>query len=133
MTIDPNGRSGRRPLVVVVDDDDGCREALGRLLQIEGFETAVFDSAEAFLEATLAATPLCVVLDLHLPGLSGLQLQERLRNQPRSPAVIIVTARGDSPERARAERNGCAAFFQKPVSSETLVGFIRVLANRSGS
>ena len=82
------------PLVVVVEDDDMLRAALGRLLRTSGFEPSLFDSAEAFLAAPLNRAPHCVIVDVHLTGISGLDLQDRLRRQRSEVPVIVTTADG---------------------------------------
>ena len=114
-------------LVAVVEDDDPLRKALGRLLKAGGFEPALFQSAEAYLEAS--PTPLCIVVDVSLPGLSGLELQERLCAAGNAPPIIMITALHDAGIRKRAEQNGCARFFLKPVDGNALIATIESLAN----
>ena len=119
-------RSAPRLVVAVVEDDDGLRRALGRLLRAGGFDPALFQSAEDYLAASL--TPLCIVLDVGLPGISGLELQERLRAAGNAPPIIIITALDDAGIQARAEKNGCAAFFLKPVDGNRLMATIESFA-----
>jgi DNA-binding response OmpR family regulator len=79
-------------LVVVVEDDDTSRSAMRRLLRAGGFEAALFDSAEAFLASRLDCVPFCVIVDVHLTGMSGLDLQDWLRRQRSDVPVIVTTA-----------------------------------------
>ena len=115
-----------RLLVAVVEDDASLRKALGRLLKAGGFEPALFESAEAYLTAELQ--PLCLVLDVRLPGMSGLDLQERLRGAGKAPPIIIITADHDAAVRERAERNSCVEFFLKPIDGNELIATIESLA-----
>jgi FixJ family two-component response regulator len=115
-------------VVAVVEDDPPSRIALGRLLRAAGFEPALFESAEAYIEA--APTPTCIVVDVQLPGLSGIELQQRLRAAGAAPPVIVTTSRREDVIRERAQENGCAAFFRKPIDGTTLAATITSLANR---
>ena len=115
------------PLVVaVVEDDAPARTALGRLLRAVGFEPALFDSAEAYLDASPA--PLCIVVDVQLPGISGIELQSRLRAAGSAPPIIVTTANYEPGTRERAEQNGCTRFFLKPVDGSALLSTIASLA-----
>jgi FixJ family two-component response regulator len=117
------------PVVAVVEDDSACRTALGRLLRAEGFETALFESAEAYIEHPPAPSPICVIVDVQLPGMSGIDLQRRLRADHDAPPVIVTTGNRDGGIREHAERNGCAGFFWKPVDGDALLAAIAVLAH----
>ena len=120
--------TSRPPLVVaVVEDDAPSRQALGRLLLAGGFEPALFESAEAFIDA--APVPLCIVLDVRLPGMSGIELQQRLRAAGDRAPIIVTTASREVTIRERAQENGCAGFFCKPVDGKTLIATIASLAN----
>ena len=119
------------PLVVVVEDDDMLRAALGRLLRTSGFEPALFDSAEAFLATPLNRAPHCVILDVHLTGISGLDLQDRLRRQHSAVPVIVTTADGAQTIRERAEQGGCMAFVSKPFGGETILNALGSMARPS--
>ncbi len=117
------------PLVVaVVEDDAASRTALGRLLRAAGFEPVLFESAEAYIEAS--AAPTCIIVDVHLPGMSGIELQQRLRAIGPAPPIIVTTASHETVIQERAQQNGCAAFFWKPVDGNTLTATIASLANR---
>ena len=117
------------PVVAVVEDDDALRKALGRLLQAGGFEPALFESAEAYIDAPPAA--LCIVVDVRLPGMSGIELQQRLRATRTPPPIIVTTASRETAVRERAQQNGCVGFFWKPVDGMALIATIASLANRS--
>ena len=118
------------PLVVaVVEDDAPARTALGRMLRAVGFEPALFESAEAYIDASPA--PLCIVIDVQLPGMSGIDLQDHLRAAGTAPPIIVTTANHEAGIRERAEQAGCVRFFLKPVDGSALVTTIASLANRS--
>jgi FixJ family two-component response regulator len=116
-------------VVAIVEDDPSLRCALGRLLRAEGFEPVLFDSAEAYISAPPIPAPLCVILDVQLPGMSGLQRQERLRHACDAPPIIITTG-GAGVIRDRAERNGCIGFFSKPIDSRALLSTIASLSTK---
>jgi FixJ family two-component response regulator len=104
------------------------------LLYTDGFEPVLFRSAEEYLEGASVLCPLCLLLDLNLPGLSGLQLQERLRRTAHAPRIIVITSRRNPAIRALAEENGCAAFLVKPFGATTLPDAIASIdASRSFS
>lgn len=116
------------PMIYVVDDDDAVRDSLKILLQSYGFDVAGFASVPELLQGGNAdegtGRPACIVLDLHLPGTSGLDyLAERAPYAP-APPVIMITGRSDPASRARAERLGALAFLDKPVDSDLLVARI---------
>ena len=122
--------SSQPPLVVaVVEDDAAARKALGRMLQAGGFEPALFESAEAYIDASPA--PLCIVLDVRLPGMSGIELQQRLRAAGAAPPIIVTTASHEAAICERAQQNGCAGFFGKPVDAGALFATIAALADPS--
>jgi FixJ family two-component response regulator len=114
-------------IVAVVEDDDAARTALGRLLCAAGFEPALFESAEAYIDASPAA--LCAIVDVQLPGMSGIELQRRLRAAGIATPIIVTTASCDPAVRERAQQNGCAAFFWKPVNGDALMAVVGSLAS----
>ena len=117
--------------VCIVDDDEAVRQATSRLLAAGGFDTLTFDTAEAFLEHPLIATPCCLVLDLQLPGLSGIELQEHLATRrPRIP-IVFVSGQGDIPTTVRAMRAGAVDFLCKPFSASSLLSAIRLALAQS--
>ena len=107
--------------VVLVDDDASMSSALGRMLRLAGYEPAVFASAEALLQTSAAHGADCLVLDVHLPGLTGFELYERLREQRTPPPVIFITAYDEPESRQRAGVVGAAGYFTKPFSGNDLV------------
>ena len=107
--------------IAVVDDDASFACALERRFRASGFEVRTYPSAEAFLAPTTLPQPDCLVLDIQLGGMSGLDLQRRLHKLGASAPVIFVTAHDAPGVREEAEREGCAAYFLKPVPGQLLV------------
>jgi FixJ family two-component response regulator len=107
------------PLIVVIDDDASFNTAIGRLLRLSGFRTQSFASAEDFLRQPTSAH--CLVLDLHLSGMSGLDLQARLADDGRPVPIVFVTAMEDSGIRLRAMQAGAAAYLEKPFDERRLL------------
>ena len=120
------------PIVFVVDDDVSVREALEALIRSEGFETETFASAEAFLARARVFTPSCLVLDVTLPDLNGLDLQKRLVGRGDMP-IIFITGYGDVPMTVQAMKAGAVEFLTKPFSDEVLLSAIRQAIERSRS
>ena len=120
------------PIVFVVDDDVSVREALEGLIRSEGFEVETFASAEAFLVRPRVLRPSCLVLDVTLPDLNGLDLQKRLANRSDMP-IIFITGYGDVPMTVQAMKAGAAEFLTKPFSDEVLLAAIRQALERSRS
>jgi FixJ family two-component response regulator len=113
------------PVVFLVDDDKQLLRALARLLREHGFKTAAFESAEAFLREHDTSQPGCLVLDVNLPGLDGLELQRRLTERGASRPIIFLTGHGDIPASVRAVKAGALDFLTKPVAGETLLAAVR--------
>ena len=118
------------PTVFVVDDDVSVRESLEALIVDAGYRTKVFDSAEAFLAHPRHPMTGCLVLDVSLPDLSGLELQKRLTNQDALP-IIFITGHGDIPMSVRAMKAGAAEFLTKPYGPEIILGAIANAVERS--
>lgn len=112
-------------VIAVVEDSDGLRVATGRLLRAAGYQTGLFASAEAYLAAPRAPARHCLVLDVHLPGMSGFDLLRHLRAHPPVPPIVFTTA--DRSVAAEAERLGCDAVLLKPVLAETLLSTLSAL------
>ena len=112
--------------VFVVDDDAGVLKALSRVLRAEGWEVETFDSAEAFLARPNPAAPACLVLDVSLPGIDGLELQRRLAEAVDALPIVFMTGHGDIPMSVRAIKAGAADFLTKPVRAAALVAAVRV-------
>jgi FixJ family two-component response regulator len=117
------------PLVVVVEDDPGSQKTLARVLRAGGYEAAVYASAEEFLSSPPQSSPIGLLLDVNLSGMSGLDLQRRLRNEGSAIPVIIITAFDDARSRELAERVGCVAYLRKPCEAETILALLRRLAH----
>lgn len=110
-----------KPTVFIVDDDEGSLKSLAFLVQSVGHSVKTFASAEAFLESWDGVEPGCVVLDVRMPGISGLTLQEKLSNLDYCPPIIFITGHGDIPMSVHAIKSGAIDFFQKPVNDQLLL------------
>jgi len=114
------------PAVYLVDDDDAILRALTRVLRLEGFAVEAFASAEAFLSRPdRSSDGGCLVLDVTMPGLGGLDLQTRLADAGRSMPIVFLTGHGDIPMSVRAIKAGAADFLTKPVAAAVLVRAVR--------
>jgi len=112
-------------LISIVDDDRSIGEATTSLLRSCGFRAEVFSSAEAFLDSPLLDQTKCLILDVQMPGMGGLELQRRLFADSRRIPIIFITAHEDRFVRNEAMRVGAVAFLAKPFSEEALLGAIR--------
>ena len=113
-------------LISIVDDDESIREAIQSLLRSVGFKVETFASAEQFLQSDQIENTACLILDVRMPGMSGLELQRRLKaTQCRIP-IVFVTAHGDEEARSRALQEGAVEFLLKPFSEEALLNAIQV-------
>ena len=108
----------------VIDDDVSLLRALRRLLDAGGFQVKTFSSAEDFLECSNPRTPGCLVLDVHLGGLSGFELHERLVAAGRRIPVVFITAHDDAATQDRARRAGAVEYLRKPFDDESLIAGI---------
>ena len=113
-----------RPIVFVIDDDDSVRRSLERLLRSVDLDVRTFSSAREFFELPLVDRPACVVLDLRLPGPSGLELQESLIRAGRDIPIIFISGHADVPSSVRAIKAGAVDFLQKPFSDQALLDII---------
>ena len=112
-------------LISIVDDDESIREAIQSLLRSVGFRAKTFASAEQFLQSDQIENTACLILDVRMPGMSGLELQRRLiATQCRIP-IVFVTAHGDEEARSRALQEGAVEFLLKPFSEEALLNTIQ--------
>ena len=118
------------PIVFVVDDDVSVRESLELLIGAESWRAETFTSAQEFLSRPRAPVPSCLILDLSLPDLNGLDLQDRIADRIDIP-VIILTGYGDIPTTVRAMKAGAAEFFTKPFDTEALLTAVRQAIGRS--
>jgi FixJ family two-component response regulator len=112
-------------LVFVVDDDPSVRTAVGRLLRSAGFRAGAFASAEEFLRHERPDAPGCLVLDLRMPGVNGLELQRRLNEPGPGLPIVFLTGYGDIPTTVRAMKGGAVDFLPKPVHDEDLLAAVR--------
>jgi FixJ family two-component response regulator len=117
--------------VFVVDDDEAVRKALARLIRSAGMTARTFPAAEAFLAEHHAEPASCLVLDIRLPGLNGLQLQEALTRKGYPLAIIFITGHGDVPTTVRAMKAGAVDFLQKPFAGDELLDAIRRAVGRT--
>ena len=114
----------QKPVVLVVDDDDAMREALRSLLESVDLRVELYRSATAFLQADLPAEPSCIVLDVRLPGQSGLELQAELVREDIRIPIIFITGHGDVPMSVRALKAGAIDFLMKPFREQDLLDAI---------
>lgn len=119
------------PLVFIVDDDISVRESLELLIQTEGWQTQTFASAEEFLARPRAGVPSCLVLDVNLPDLNGLELQRRIAGDRIHMPIIFVTGFGDIPMTVQAMKAGAIEFLTKPFRDEVILSAIRNAIQRS--
>jgi two-component system, LuxR family, response regulator FixJ len=112
--------------VYILDDDEAVLRSLGRLLSSAGFEQIAFDRPDAFLAAAKAFKTGCVLLDVRLPGMSGLDIQTQLLKTRNDLAVIVVTGQGDIQTAVRAMKAGATDFVEKPYSEHALLGSIEM-------
>ena len=118
------------PTVYVVDDDVSVREALKNLLQSVGLRVETFDSADKFLSNKPAAAPSCLILDVRLPGLSGLDLQRQLAQINHEIPIVFITGHGDIPMSVRAIKAGAVEFLTKPFRDQDLLDAVRQAVER---
>ena len=119
-----------RPIVFVVDDDVSVRESLGTLIAESDWRPKVFASAEEFLAHPRELVPSCLVLDVGLPALNGLELQRRIAARPDLP-IIFITGRGDIPMTVQAMKAGAVEFLTKPLGMKALLSAIHAAIERS--
>jgi FixJ family two-component response regulator len=118
------------PIVFVVDDDFSIRESVSELIRCVGYQAEAFSSAQEFLDRPPAHVPSCLVLDVSLPGLSGLQLQERIAERADMP-IIFITGYGDIPMTVQAMKAGAMEFLTKPLGHDVLLSAIENALARS--
>jgi len=118
------------PVVFVVDDDSSVRSSLKFLLSTVGLQVESFDSADAFLRKTLPDAPSCLVLDVRLPGLSGLDFQRELTARNITIPIVFLTGHGDIPMSVRAMKAGAVEFLTKPFRDQDLLDAVRIALER---
>lgn len=119
------------PIVFVVDDDVSIRESLEHLFRCEGWHAETFASASEFLAAPRPSVPSCLVLDVSMPGLNGLELQKRVANDRPGMPIVFITAHGNIPMSVKAMKAGAVEFLTKPFTEEVLLAAIRQALERS--
>jgi FixJ family two-component response regulator len=119
------------PIVFVVDDDISVRESLELLVRCQGWRAETFASAQEFLARPRTPVPSCLVLDVSLPGLNGLDLQKRIASERTDMPIIFITGHGDVPMSVRAMKAGAVEFLTKPFTDEVLLSGIRQALQRS--
>jgi FixJ family two-component response regulator len=135
--INPTSRLSRSPpiptpapVVFVVDDDISVRESLELLVRNEGWDPVLFESARDFLARSSKAAPSCLILDVHLPDLNGLDLQQQITSETSTP-IIFITGFGDVPTSVKAMKAGAAEFLTKPFDDTVMISAIRSALLRS--
>ena len=121
------------PIVFVVDDDVSVRESLAPLIRCGGWEVQTFASAQDFLAHPHPVAPSCLVLDVSLPDLNGLDLQKRIADEGTAMPIIFITGHGDIPMTVRAMKAGAVEFLTKPFSDDALLNAIREALDRSSA
>ena len=116
-------------MIAIVDDEELVRTSLQRLLKVAGYTVAAFTSAEEFLKSGRLQGVRCLIADIRMPGMSGLDLQAQLNAEDYQIPIIFITAHGDEKMRIRAMRDGAVAFLAKPFDNAVLLERIRVCLN----
>jgi len=116
---------GQTKLVAIVDDDDSLRTAVQDLLEAVGLPAQGFASAEEFLKSGIQRGTACLITDIRMPGMSGLELQKQLNAERCRIPIIFITAHGDEKMRLQARREGAVEFLSKPFDNEALLDSVR--------
>ena len=124
--------TGNQSIVMIVDDDDSIRKAVRRLMKAYGFAVETFGSAEEYLDSDRLDKTSCLILDVHMPGMNGLELQKRLVASGCVIPIIFITAFTDENARAQAMRAGAVDYLAKPFSDEELLKCIHVALQSAG-
>lgn len=117
-------------LVAIVDDDGSVQRALQDLIESDGLSTLCFGSAEQFLESEAQNEAACLIADIRMPGMSGLELQAKLKAEQCRIPVIFITAHGDAEMRILAMREGAVEFLSKPFDDSVLLGIVHAALDR---
>jgi two-component system response regulator FixJ len=136
VTVRPNQLNdtlSQTDVIAIVDDDEPLREALGSVLKAAGFLIETFSSAEEFFDSLGRRRTTCLLLDVRLPGMSGIELQRRLLDANSRVPIIFVTAHGDTSLRDLVMKAGAAGFLNKPVRSDTLLKEIHAAIGKTRS
>lgn len=134
MNLQPGGPAGAadpQPTVYVVDDDEAVRDSLRWLLDANGFTVRAYDSAEAFLQAWQPGQEGCLILDVRMPGMSGLALQDELIRRGVPLPIVFITGHGDVPMAVASMKKGAIDFLEKPFSDAELCAIVRSALERA--
>jgi len=123
----------RKPIIHLIDDDEQFQTAVSRLLRASGYEVQTYNSAGDFLLAPKHDRAGCILLDIQMPGPSGLDLQKALAMQPQGPPIIFLTGHGDIPASVRAMKEGAIDFLTKPVERDALLNAIQNALERDAN
>jgi FixJ family two-component response regulator len=119
------------PRIAVIDDDESVRESVVGLIESVGYDAVFFDSAEEFLSSANLDQVNCLIVDVRLPGISGLELYSRMQASTRATRIIFITAHIDEPARAWAMEAGAVAFLYKPFQAKALLAALHVAATET--
>jgi FixJ family two-component response regulator len=122
--VPPNSTIPEERLVAIVDDDASVRQSARRLIRSLGYHAEAFGSAEEFLDSGKTSKTACLILDVRMPRMDGLELQRRLAASESPIPIVFITGRASEDEERRALRAGAVAFLRKPVDKETLLGVL---------
>ena len=114
-----------RPLIAIVDDEESVRHAIQRLIISAGFDVVVYGTGREFLDALATCQPDCVILDLHMPGMSGFDIQAELWREGHRIPVVVITGHDTPESKARVLEAGAVAYFHKPVKGTVLLDAIQ--------
>lgn len=120
-------------LIAIVDDDESLQSALQDLIESEGLSTLCFGSAEQFLDSDARQKAACLIADVRMPGMSGLELQAKLKAERSRIPIIFITAHGDAETRSLAMRDGAVEFLPKPFDDAVLLELVHAALQRSGN
>jgi FixJ family two-component response regulator len=122
----PRVQQTARPLIAIVDDEESVRTAFRRLLSSAGFRSQSYASGAALLESARSNRPDCLILDLHMPGMSGFEVQSRLKGEGVELPVVVITGHDTPESEARAREGGCVAYLSKPVDDQVLLDAVAI-------
>jgi two-component system, LuxR family, response regulator FixJ len=111
--------------IIIVDDDPAVRDALSVVFGLEGFHVTSFGDGQSLLSAARSRTPSCIILDVHMPGRSGLDILKELNAQDYAAPILIISGQGDIPMAVDAIKNGALDFIEKPFNADTVVSRVR--------
>jgi FixJ family two-component response regulator len=111
--------------IIIVDDDPAVRDALSVVFSLEGYHVTSFGDGQSLLAAARARTPSCIILDVHMPGRSGLDILKELNAQDYGAPIFIISGQGDIPMAVDAIKNGALDFIEKPFNADTVVSRVR--------